>query len=195
MSPALAVGSLPLVPPGKPKKRYLWFEKLQSGSALGHSFLAHPPHDSLPIPPPFPHTSWGADRECSRWCKKLMSFLTSLSLRCCARAFSSCREQVLLFHIAMWVSVVGAWGSTPGEHMGSSQTSDRTCVSYINRHILNQWTTREVPLHLIFQDAFIETQFTQDTICSFKLYSSVVFSIVTGISIVTGMCSHSHSWL
>ena len=102
-------------------------------------------------------------------------------------AFFSCREQVLLFHIATWALVVEAWGSTPWEHMGSSQTRDRTCVSYIDRQILNQWTTREVPLYLNFKDTFIEMQFTQDTICSFKLYSSVAFRRVTG------MCSHSHS--
>ena len=35
-------------------------------------------------------------------------------------------------------------------HVGSSQTSGRTCVPHIGRQILNSWTTREVPTLWIF---------------------------------------------
>ena len=38
------------------------------------------------------------------------------------------------------------------QHMGSSQTRDRTLVPYLCMQILNHWTTREVPLPLFFFD-------------------------------------------
>ena len=45
-------------------------------------------------------------------------------------------------------SIVVAHGlhySVTWQHVGSSQTRDRTCVSCIGRQILKHWTTREVP--------------------------------------------------
>ena len=35
-------------------------------------------------------------------------------------------------------------GLAAPQHVGSSQTRDRTCVPCISRHILNCWTTREI---------------------------------------------------
>ena len=104
-------------------------------------------------------------------------FLAALCLRCCAWAFSRCREQGLLFiavrgllivvasHCGAWA--VGAWaqqlwltgcraqaqqlqhtGLVALWHVGSSRTRARTHVPCIGRWILNHCATREVPPYL-----------------------------------------------
>ena len=42
-------------------------------------------------------------------------------------------------------SAVGALGLSCPQHVGSSQTRERTCVPCIGKWILNHWTTRERP--------------------------------------------------
>ena len=102
-------------------------------------------------------------------------FMAMLALRCCAQAFSSCNNWGLFFNCSVrwllllqsmgskslsftscgsWPSVVGAQGvSFCGMgliallHIESSKTRDRTHVAYIDRLILNHWTTREVWAH------------------------------------------------
>ena len=98
--------------------------------------------------------------------KKLINlFLPALGLRCCARAFSSCSEQGLLFVAVRGLLIAVA--SLVAEHrlqyagfsscgarvqllrgMRSSRTRNQTCVPCIGRWILNHCATREVPLFL-----------------------------------------------
>ena len=102
--------------------------------------------------------------------------LAALGLCCCLRALSSCCERGLLFVVVSRLLIVVAslvaehglqarglqqlwhagsraqaqqlWrtGLVAPRHVGSSQTRARTRVPCIGRHILNQCTTREVPL-------------------------------------------------
>ena len=41
-------------------------------------------------------------------------------------------------------------GVGASQHVGSSRTGDRTCVSFIGRQILNHWTTRQVCLYYCY---------------------------------------------
>ena len=107
--------------------------------------------------------------------KFIYLFLAVLGLCCCARAFSRCSEggysslrcagfslQWLLLlwstgsrHVGFsscvsWalertLSSGGVWGLVAPQHVGSSQTRDRTRVPCIGRRILMQCATREVP--------------------------------------------------
>ena len=52
--------------------------------------------------------------------------MTSLGLRYCAWAFSSCREQVLLLDVGMGPQQLRHVSSRDWGHMGSSQTRDQT---------------------------------------------------------------------
>ena len=58
--------------------------------------------------------------------KKIYLFLSALGLRCYAWAFSSGREQVLLFDVGMGPQQLRHVGSRVWGHMGSSQTRDQT---------------------------------------------------------------------
>ena len=90
--------------------------------------------------------------------KKIYLFLAALGFCHCAGAFSSCNEWGRpTLHCGDFSccgaqalecagSVVGAHGLNYPEAGESSQTRDRTRVPCIGRQILNQWTTREVPL-------------------------------------------------
>ena len=60
-------------------------------------------------------------------------FIATLSLRCCAGAFSSFWQQGYSFMLWAW------------RHVGSFQIRDQTHVPCTGRLILNCWTTREVP--------------------------------------------------
>ena len=84
----------------------------------------------------------------------------ALGLHCWAWIFSSCGKQGLglLTSCSAWASLVvehrfqGAqaqdlWLTSlvPWQYVGSSWTTDWTCVSCIGRRIPNHWTTQEVP--------------------------------------------------
>ena len=45
-----------------------------------------------------------------------------------------------------WASQLWCTGLVALQHVGSSQTRDRTHVPCIGRQILNPWTIREVPI-------------------------------------------------
>ena len=107
-------------------------------------------------------------------CLKLINyFLAALGLHCCPQAFFSCGEQGNYFlvvqashcsgfsccgaqaleHQASVVVALGLYAQTrklwhmglvAPQHMESSWTRDRTCISCTGRLILNHWTTREV---------------------------------------------------
>ena len=61
--------------------------------------------------------------------------MAALGLRCYAWAFSSCREQVLLFDVGMGPQQLRYVGSTVWGHMGSSQTRDQTRIPCIGTWI------------------------------------------------------------
>ena len=74
-----------------------------------------------------------------------------LGLRCWAWAFSSSgvwasqRSGLSLRRAQAHKSFSSCGtGLAAPQHVGSSQTRDRTCVPCISRHILNCWTTREI---------------------------------------------------
>ena len=82
----------------------------------------------------------------------------TLGLHCWAWIFSSCGKQGLLTSCSAWASLVvehrfqGAqaqdlWLTSlvPWQYVGSSWTTDWTCVSCIGRRIPNHRTTQEVP--------------------------------------------------
>ena len=93
-------------------------------------------------------------------------FMVVLGLRCYAWAFSSCSEQGYSpcraqasprSGFSCWgARALGAqaqqlrrMGLAALRHVGSSQTRDWTHVPCISRQILNHWTTREAPAHLL----------------------------------------------
>ena len=60
--------------------------------------------------------------------------------------FSSCSCTSLALETGSWwwhTGLVGLW------HVGSSRPRDQTSVPFIVRQILNYWTTREVPVHIL----------------------------------------------
>ena len=61
--------------------------------------------------------------------------MAALGLRCYAWAFSSCREQVLLFDVGMGPQQLRYVGSRVWGHMGSSQTRDQTRIPCIGTWI------------------------------------------------------------
>ena len=57
-----------------------------------------------------------------------------------------------------WAQELWCAGLVALQHVGSSWTRDRTCVSFIGRQILNHWTTRQVCLyHYYFLIPFAES--------------------------------------
>ena len=92
-----------------------------------------------------------------------------LGLRFCARAFSSCGKWGPLFiavrkPLTIAASLVaehrlqtrrlsscGSRGLVAPRHVGSSQTTARTCVPCIGRRTLNHCTTRETPVEIFFE--------------------------------------------
>ena len=83
----------------------------------------------------------------------LFIFIAGWGFHCGLRAFSSCRQQRLLFvvvrrllmAVASLVAELWCTGLVAPQHVGSSWTRDQTCVPCIGRRILNPWPTRELP--------------------------------------------------
>ena len=93
-------------------------------------------------------------------------FLATLGCRGFALAFSSCREQGLLFvaehTIQAHVRAQQLWhmGLAAPWHVGSSPIRDQTCVPCIGRQILNCQTTREGPgLCFIYLNSWLKNKF------------------------------------
>ena len=102
----------------------------------------------------------------------LFNLLVLVDLYCCTWAFSSCREQGLLFvgmcgllllqstgfgSCSSWA--LGSWavlwsvGLVVLQYVGSSWTKDQTGVPCIARWILNHRTTRETSVSLMVENA------------------------------------------
>ena len=58
--------------------------------------------------------------------------------------------------LGVWASLVMAHDLVAPPHVGSSQTRDRTHVPGIGRWILNNCTTREVPITIFFLTSLLE---------------------------------------
>ena len=80
---------------------------------------------------------------------------TMVGLCCCTQAFSSDESGLLILLLRNKDST--HTGLVAPQFVGSSWTRDRTRVPCIARHILNHWTTREVPFvhFLIKLSAFL----------------------------------------
>ena len=101
--------------------------------------------------------------------EKFLSLIFAvLGLYCCMRAFSSCSKQKLVLVCGRlvaehklqggWSSVVAACGLSScgtwaqlihGMWDLSFWTKNQICVPYIGRQILNHWTTKQEPQHVL----------------------------------------------
>ena len=70
-------------------------------------------------------------------------------------------------------SVVVVHGLVALWHVGSSQTRDQTCVPCLGRHILNHYTTREVPSIRFLKCLFFNLSMSSGTINT--LYVGPIF--------------------
>ena len=119
---------------------------------------------------------------------------TALGLSCCMWAFFSCgkrgctvqpshRSAFSLWHLG-WAA---PW------HVGYPQTRDQTHVPCIGRQILNHWTTREAPIHLIFvygiEDVFSFTCSCRPVV-PIPLIDKPVFSLYLFILLSCFLCEN-----